>query len=173
MSNPTSSVRPPGPDHVPSSHVISSSSLKDSTTAPYPERFVVQALLLISATLGDWSSGPPTPPRPELPAQLVNLVVTKFLPMRQEDLQKWSDDPEEWMNDEEADRWEFELRVRSPSSKRTAETGFDTSMSPAMCRACVPESTGSVLGCFGSSHGQPSPRSVGCWCVPFSSILTE
>lgn len=27
------------------------------------------------------------------------------------DLSRWEEEPEEWINEEEAERWEFELRV--------------------------------------------------------------
>ena len=37
--------------------------------------------------------------------------MTKLLPMRQQDIEKWSNDPEEWLNEEDSERWEYELRV--------------------------------------------------------------
>jgi hypothetical protein len=48
----------------------------------------------------------------------VELLVTRFIPLRKEDLELWSEDPEEWVNleDKESDQWEFELRVRFISS---------------------------------------------------------
>ena len=43
----------------------------------------------------------------------VRLLVTRFMPLNPEDLEKWMSDPEEWVNleDRDNDLWEFELRV--------------------------------------------------------------
>jgi hypothetical protein len=40
------------------------------------------------------------------------MLVTKFIPMQDADLELWNDDPEAWLNEEEADRDEIDLRVR-------------------------------------------------------------
>jgi hypothetical protein len=44
----------------------------------------------------------------------VITIVTRFLPLKSNDLTKWSEDPEEWAGDEEIveEAWEFGLRVR-------------------------------------------------------------
>lgn len=90
--------------------------ITDSMEALYPERLVVQSLLLLQTLLGDWSSAAPIEVPGGFVRQFAELIVTKFLPLRQVDLEKWTEDPEEWMNEEEAERWEFELRV-SPRGK--------------------------------------------------------
>ena len=43
----------------------------------------------------------------------VRLLVTRFMPLNPGDLEKWMNDPEEWVNleDRDSDLWEFELRV--------------------------------------------------------------
>jgi hypothetical protein len=43
----------------------------------------------------------------------VKLLVTRFIPLEEADLQGWEADPEEWVNLEEKDneQWEYELRV--------------------------------------------------------------
>lgn len=61
--------------------------------------------------MGDWASASPVDISAEFVQQFAKLLITKLLPLREEDLEKWADDPEEWMNEEEADRWEFDLRV--------------------------------------------------------------
>ena len=45
----------------------------------------------------------------------VKLLVTRFIPLEEADLQGWEADPEEWVNLEEKDndQWEYELRVRT------------------------------------------------------------
>ena len=44
------------------------------------------------------------------------MLLMKLLPLRTGDIEKWVEDPEEWMNEEEADRFEYELRVGTISS---------------------------------------------------------
>lgn len=61
--------------------------------------------------MGDWASKSPIDVSIDFVRQFAELLVTKLLPLRAVDLEKWADDPEEWMNEEEADRWEYELRV--------------------------------------------------------------
>ncbi|KAJ2963896.1 hypothetical protein NQZ79_g1053 [Umbelopsis isabellina] len=38
------------------------------------------------------------------------VLVTKYMQLRPEDLDLWESDPEGWVNGEEADHWEFELK---------------------------------------------------------------
>ena len=85
----------------------------DALTARHPERFIVLCLLLLKSTMGDWAAQSPVVDDvpPDFVRQFVQILVTKLLPLRAIDLEKWAEDPEEWMNEEEADRWEFELRV--------------------------------------------------------------
>lgn len=91
-----------------SSHVA---AISDDVVALFPERLVVQTLLLLQTLLGDWSSAGPVEVSSDFVGQFSSLIVTHFLPLRQVDLEKWAEDPEEWMNEEEAERWEYELRV--------------------------------------------------------------
>lgn len=65
--------------------------------------------------MGDWASKSPINISLDFVRQFAQILVTRLLPLRAVDLAKWSDDPEDWMNDEEADRWEFELRVGCPN----------------------------------------------------------
>ena len=43
----------------------------------------------------------------------VETIITRFLPLKENDLIKWSEDPEEWAGGEEVDEeaWEFSVRV--------------------------------------------------------------
>lgn len=43
----------------------------------------------------------------------VTLLVTRFIPLNQTELENWMNDPEEWVNSEakDSDAWEFDLRV--------------------------------------------------------------
>ncbi|BGP21505.1 hypothetical protein JCM10295v2_000380 [Rhodotorula toruloides] len=85
-------------------------NVSDDVMALYPIRLVVQALIIVKSLLGDWDGRAPFDPPEGFVEQFTDLLVKKLLPLRQDDLQKWQEDPEEWMNEEEMERWEFDLR---------------------------------------------------------------
>lgn len=37
--------------------------------------------------------------------------MIRFIPLNPSDLKGWMADPEEWVNEEENEQWEYELRV--------------------------------------------------------------
>jgi hypothetical protein len=39
------------------------------------------------------------------------VLVSRYIPLQEEDLEMWRDDPETWLADDEAEQWEFQLRV--------------------------------------------------------------
>ena len=41
------------------------------------------------------------------------MLVSKYLPLGTEEINKWEDEPETFVIDEDADQWEFSLRVSS------------------------------------------------------------
>jgi hypothetical protein len=41
------------------------------------------------------------------------VLVSKYLTLTKEDINKWEDEPETFVAEEEADQWEFNLRVRA------------------------------------------------------------
>lgn len=51
---------------------------------------------------------------PEFVTSTVQLFMSRLMLMDESDLNKWSEDPEEWINMEENDNdaWEFGIRVR-------------------------------------------------------------
>ena len=71
--------------------------------------------------LGDWDGTSALPVSPDFVQQFAEVLITRMLPLRVEDLQKWEQDPEEWMNEEEQDRWEYDLRVSRAFLPRTLE----------------------------------------------------
>ncbi|KAI0693596.1 ARM repeat-containing protein [Cytidiella melzeri] len=92
--------------------------IQDSSTAVFPVRFLVQAMVLFKESLAQWA-----PVRKDGSASVqvlsqpfvedaVKLLVTRFIPLDPSDLEGWMMDPEEWVNMEERDNdlWEFELR---------------------------------------------------------------
>jgi hypothetical protein len=48
---------------------------------------------------------------PEFVNTCAEVLVTKYMQLRPEDLDLWESDPEGLVNGEEADHWEFELKV--------------------------------------------------------------
>ena len=43
----------------------------------------------------------------------VQLLVSRFMPLKPDDLENWLSDPEDWFNleEKESDQWEYEIRV--------------------------------------------------------------
>ncbi|KDE05416.1 hypothetical protein MVLG_04211 [Microbotryum lychnidis-dioicae p1A1 Lamole] len=112
---------------------VDTSLISDEVTSPYPERLVVHLLLFLRSTLGDWAS---TSPLTSLPAnfapQFAEILVTRLMPLRQTDLEKWRDDPEEWMNEEAANREEFELRPCAEYVFRSLLSHYKDDLAPMM-----------------------------------------
>lgn len=79
--------------------------------ALYPERFVVKSMMLLKECMGNWASSSPIAIPTGFAQNYAKLLVERLMPLREVDLERWNDDPEEWMTEEEAERWEFDLRV--------------------------------------------------------------
>jgi hypothetical protein len=45
----------------------------------------------------------------------LQLLVSKYMRLSEEDLQFWNDEPEQFVQEEEADHWEYNVRVTSKS----------------------------------------------------------
>jgi hypothetical protein len=45
--------------------------------------------------------------------EAVRILVQQFIPLKVDDLKEWENNPEQWINEEDAenDQWEYELRV--------------------------------------------------------------
>ncbi|GAA5891120.1 hypothetical protein JCM6882_006430 [Rhodosporidiobolus microsporus] len=106
--------------------------VSDEPPAPYPTRLVVQALLIIKSLLGDWDGSSGVPPPPGFVQQFAELLITRLLPLRQEDLDAWEADPEDWMNEEEMERWEFELRPCAEHVLKALLSAFREELGPNM-----------------------------------------
>lgn len=97
------------------------SSIADSDEVLYPLRFLVQGMVLFKENLAQWSvvRRDGTPNKNSLSEEFVKnavqLLVSRFMPLNPSDLEQWSADPEEWLNEEEreGDQWEFEIRACS------------------------------------------------------------
>lgn len=97
--------------------------------------------------LGDWDGTSALPVSPDFVQQFAEVLITRLLPLRQEDLQKWEQDPEEWMNEEEQDRWEYDLRVSRAFFPRIPET-----MKISLTRICTQPCAEYVLKALLSAH---------------------
>ncbi|GAA5972295.1 hypothetical protein JCM11641_002396 [Rhodosporidiobolus odoratus] len=104
----------------------------DEPTALYPTRLVVQSLLLVKSLIGDWDGSSNVPVPEAFVPQLVEMLITRLLPLRQEDLEKWNEDPEEWMNEEEMERWEFELRPCAEHVLKALLSVYRDQLAPSM-----------------------------------------
>lgn len=95
----------------------SASAIDDSDTTLWPVRFLTQGLSIFKDALAQWSPARQPDNQDVLPREFVEaavrLVVTRLLLLDQEDLEKWSEDPEDWINIEEgdSDAWEYGVRV--------------------------------------------------------------
>ncbi|KAF8489124.1 armadillo-type protein [Gautieria morchelliformis] len=94
--------------------------ISDSPNAFYPVRLLVQCMILFRESLNAWS-GKKTENMTATRAGVlsehfvedaVRLLLTRLIPLSSPDLERWTDDPEEWVNHEEkeGDAWEYELR---------------------------------------------------------------
>lgn len=97
---------------------LPSSAIQDSDQVIYPIRFITQALSIFKDSVAQWSPSRQADDSAVLNKgfveEAVQLIITRLLLLDEEDLEKWSDDPEEWINIEESDSdaWEFGIRVR-------------------------------------------------------------
>lgn len=117
----------------------------DSDEVVYPLVFLVQGMVLFKENLAQWSEVRKSGVHnnnslllypigslnsysfhlglsQDFVENAVRLLVTRFMPLNPTDLENWMADPEEWANaeDKEDDQWEFEIRVGSTTSPKTA-----------------------------------------------------
>jgi hypothetical protein len=94
------------------------SAIEDSDRVIYPVRFITQALSIFKDSVAQWSPSRQSDDSAVLDKsfveEAVRLIITRLLLLDEEDLEKWSEDPEEWINAEESDSdaWEYGVRVR-------------------------------------------------------------
>ncbi|KAJ8523493.1 hypothetical protein ONZ45_g125 [Pleurotus djamor] len=94
-------------------------ALADSNLVLYPVRFLVQAMSLFKENLPQWRKQGNQNLTPGLTndfvERAVELLVTRFIPLHPSDLERWMEDPEEWVSEEskESDHWEYEIRACS------------------------------------------------------------
>ncbi|KAG8884084.1 hypothetical protein FRB97_005307 [Tulasnella sp. 331] len=103
----------------------------DEYTAVHPVRLVVQSMAIFKESLASWSpkknasamemDSPTEILSRDFVTQAVSILVTRFIPLKPADLERWQEDPEEFLNadDKESELWEFDTR---PCSERVLMT---------------------------------------------------
>ncbi|KAJ2499126.1 hypothetical protein GGH96_003786 [Coemansia sp. RSA 1972] len=87
---------------------------------------------------------------PDVIAKMAELLMFHYIPLKPKDLERWQDDPEGWMADEESDFWNFDVR-------RCAEHLFTDLVSQERDRL-APELAKLVMQTDeGSANGSRSP----------------
>ncbi|CAO3687345.1 unnamed protein product [Umbelopsis vinacea] len=119
---------------------------------PLFERFLVQGLLLLKRVIkgASYSVDPSNSEEENVNTQqakhlidtnlltpaFVNscaeVLVTKYMQLRPEDLDLWESDPEGWVNGEEADHWEFELKPCAEKVFMDLLTSYRVQLSPIL-----------------------------------------
>ncbi|GJJ07307.1 hypothetical protein Clacol_001508 [Clathrus columnatus] len=93
----------------------SSRLIEDSPGAVYPVRIIVQGMVLFRSGLNAWANKENLAEKvlsQDIVEEAVRLLLTQFIPLIPGDLEKWSNDPEDWLNEEdkEEEAWEYSLR---------------------------------------------------------------
>ncbi|KAF7352662.1 Importin N-terminal domain-containing protein [Mycena venus] len=97
------------------------SQIEDSPEAMYPVRFLVQCMVLFKENLSQWKpflnngSANPNVIPPSLIQEAAEILIKQFMPLKEAELSEWTNDPEQWVNDEGTDneQWIFEIRACS------------------------------------------------------------
>ncbi|KAG8972314.1 hypothetical protein FRC05_010156 [Tulasnella sp. 425] len=96
--------------------------ITESPLVPYPVPLVIQGMAIFKDSLSQWS---PRKKEDSMDADrhvetlsqsmvtdAVSLLITRYIPLKPSDLERWEGDPEEFLNaeDKENDQWEFDIR---------------------------------------------------------------
>ena len=98
----------------------------------YPIRLLIPSLLLLKSTLSSWDGQTPLSIPISFVQEFAKVLVTNCLVMRTEELERWNEDPEEFINDEEMDKWEFELRPCAEYVLRSLISGYKEELGPQL-----------------------------------------
>ncbi|CAG7848308.1 SubName: Full=Uncharacterized protein {ECO:0000313/EMBL:CCA73991.1} [Serendipita indica DSM 11827] len=111
-------------------------TIQDSDNAMYPIRFLTQALSIFKDALAQWSPIRQPDNQEVLPREFVegaiDLIVNRLLLLDEQDLEKWSEEPEEWINIEEgdSDAWEYGVRPCAERVLMTLATQYGDYVEP-------------------------------------------
>lgn len=94
-----------------SNSLCNSSSLSSIVSVNFPIRTLVSDNELVSRRM-NWEYDLFTALRNESFARdITECIILRLLPLRQADLDKWQADPEEFIKDEDGEKWKFDVRV--------------------------------------------------------------
>ncbi|KZT71615.1 ARM repeat-containing protein [Daedalea quercina L-15889] len=118
----------------------SADAIADTSTAIFPVRFLVQAMVLFKDSLAQWApvrkdgSQNANALNKEFVENAVQLLVTRFIPLNPTDLEEWVTDPEGWVNLEEQDneQWVFEIRPCAERVLMTLANNYQQYVTPLL-----------------------------------------
>ena len=84
--------------------------VSEDAIAVYPQAFVVQCILFVKKCFTGFPTAWKEFSSPEFASRCVETIVQRLLLLRQPDLTKWQEDPEEWIKEEEDDKWQYDVR---------------------------------------------------------------
>lgn len=94
------------------SHNTEALASDDDPAAPDLEKLIVAELLLLRDCFVRWPMAMANWEDPEFAAQIADLIMSRLLPLRAADLEKWQEEPEDWFKEQEELQWQYDLRVR-------------------------------------------------------------
>ncbi|GAA6025975.1 hypothetical protein JCM11491_006406 [Sporobolomyces phaffii] len=111
-------------------------NINDSFASPYPTRLVIGSLVLLKSTTSSWDGQTPLAIPWSFIEQFSTVLVTKLLLLRPDELERWEDDPEEFVHEEELgeSQWEFELRPCAEWCLRGLIGGYKDELGPVLAR---------------------------------------
>ncbi|KDQ29318.1 hypothetical protein PLEOSDRAFT_1038626 [Pleurotus ostreatus PC15] len=112
-------------------------AIADSNTALFPVRFLVQSMVLFKEYLIQWrrnSQANKGSLSQDFIENAVRILVTRFIPLHPSDLERWVEDPEEWVSEEskDNDQWEYEIRACSERLLMTLSSQYPAVVIPLL-----------------------------------------
>ncbi|KAF9495444.1 ARM repeat-containing protein [Pleurotus eryngii] len=112
-------------------------AIADSNTALFPVRFLVQSMVLFKEYLIQWrrnSQANKGSLSQDFIENAVRILVTRFIPLHSSDLERWVEDPEEWVSEEskDNDQWEYEIRACSERLLMTLSSQYPAIVIPLL-----------------------------------------
>lgn len=92
----------------------------DEPAAADLQVFAVKELLLFRDCFVRWPMYMANWHDPDLAAQVLDIIVSRLLPLRAADLERWQNEPEEWFKQQTDAQWQYDLRVCPCASDSSA-----------------------------------------------------
>ncbi|KAJ4478277.1 ran binding protein 11 [Lentinula aciculospora] len=161
-------------------------AIKDTPSALYPVRFLVQGLVFLKDLIGQWTAHrrDGTANKNVLPAEFIDnaikIIITRLLPLTKDDLEGLEQDPEEWVNTEEQEtqQWEYELRPCSERVLVQISNQYYEYVTPLL-KATFAEVADKPVAAIGISNKEALYCAVGRCCqklkgeIPFEDWVSQ